>query len=115
MTADDFEYRYMRPQESSTRADARYFTLLDKKGKGVKVSAYYDKPLMFSALYYSPYDLEEFEHIADIKKSDKLYVSVDSAQQGLGGDMPGQAYVRDKYKLKKGEKLSLSFLIETVS
>ncbi|MBQ7740492.1 MAG: DUF4981 domain-containing protein, partial [Eubacterium sp.] len=114
MTADDFEYRYMRPQESSTRADVRYFTLLDKKGRGVKVSAYYDKPLMFSALYYSPYDLEGFEHIADIKKSDKLYVSVDSAQQGVGGDMPGQAYVRDKYKIKKGEKLSLAFLIETV-
>ena len=28
----DFEYRYMRPQESSNRCDVRYFTLTDKNG-----------------------------------------------------------------------------------
>ena len=109
---EQFEYNYMRPQESSTRADVRYFTLTDKKGKGVKVSAYYNEPFMFSALMYSPFELEEFEHISDIKRGDIITITVDSAQQGVGGDMPGQAYVRDKYKLKKGEKLTLSFLIE---
>ena len=35
----DFEYRYMRPQESSNRCDVRYFTLTDKNGFGIKVDA----------------------------------------------------------------------------
>ncbi len=114
MPADKFEYSYMRPQESSTRADVRFFILKNKKGKGVKVSAYYDAPLLFSALPYTPYELESFEHIAEINRNDSLTVIVDSTQQGVGGDYPGQAAVRDKYKLKKGEKLTLSFLLEFI-
>ena len=43
----DFEYRYMRPQESSNRCDVRYFTLTDKNGFGIKVNAYYDNPINF--------------------------------------------------------------------
>ncbi|MBQ7203066.1 MAG: DUF4981 domain-containing protein [Eubacterium sp.] len=111
---DKFEYTYMRPQESSTRADVRYFTLTNKKGEGVKVTAYYDKPLMFSALPYTPVQLDEAQHHAELNRDNDITVTVDSAQQGLGGDMPGQAVVRDKYKLKAGEKLTCQFLIEKI-
>ena len=111
---DKFEYCYMRPQEASTRADVRYFTLTDKKGSGIKVSAYYDKPIMFSALPYSPNQLESFTHISEINRDNDITVTVDSIQQGIGGDMPGQAFVRDKYKVKANEKQSIFFLIETV-
>ncbi|MBQ9517324.1 MAG: DUF4981 domain-containing protein [Eubacterium sp.] len=112
MPLDKFEYTYMRPQESSTRADVRYFTLTNKKGAGVKVTAYYDSPLMFSALPYTPVQLDEAQHHSELNRDNDITVTVDSAQQGLGGDMPGQAYVRDKYKLKAGEKLTCQFLIE---
>ena len=114
MPLDKFEYNYMRPQESSTRADVRYFSLVNKKGEGIKVMAYYDKPVLFSALPYSPAELDSFTHINEIKRSDNITVTVDGIQQGVGGDMPGQAYVRDKYKVKGGEKQSVSFLIEVL-
>ena len=111
---EKFEYNYMRPQEASTRSDVRYFTLTDKKGSGIKVTAYYDKPIMFSALPYSPDKLEGFTHIGEINRDNDITVTVDSVQQGLGGDMPGQAYVRDNYKLKANGKQSIFFLIETI-
>ena len=114
MGIDKFEYTYMRPQESSTRSDVRYFSLTDKKGKGIKVTAYYDSPVLFSALPYTPDQLEEFTHKSDINRDNDITVTVDSIQQGVGGDMPGQAYVRDKYKVKGGEKQTLSFLIEVL-
>jgi beta-galactosidase len=104
----------MRPQESSTRSDVRYFTLTDEKGSGIKVSAYYDKPIMFSALPYSPEQLESFTHINEINRDNDITVTVDSIQQGIGGDMPGQAFVRDKYKVKANEKQSIFFLIEKI-
>lgn len=107
-----FEYRYMRPQESSTRSDVRYFCLEKKNGSGVKVTAYYDKPLLFSALPYTPDMLEGFTHVNEIKYSDSVCVTVDGSQQGVGGDLPGSACVRDKYKQKAGDKQSVSFLIE---
>lgn len=114
LPVDEFEYCYMRPQESSTRADVRYFTVTDNNGEGVKVTAYYDKPIMFSALPYSPVQLDKFQHINEINRDNNITVTVDSIQQGIGGDMPGQAFVRDKYKVKAGTKQSISFLIEPV-
>lgn len=112
---DKFEYTYMRPQESSTRADVRYFTLTDKKGNGIKVSSYYDEPVMFSALPYTPFMLDKFTHVADVNRDNDITVNVDSSQYGIGGDMPGQAFVRDKYQVKAGTKQSLSFLVEPYS
>ncbi|MBR4240657.1 MAG: DUF4981 domain-containing protein, partial [Eubacterium sp.] len=114
LSLEDFEYNYMRPQEASTRSDVRYFSLTDENGAGIKVTAYHDKPIMFSALPYSPEQLEDFSHIAEINRDNDITVTVDSVQQGLGGDMPGQAYVRDKYKLKANEKQSIFFLIEKI-
>lgn len=112
MPVEKFEYSYMRPQESSTRADVRYFALTDKKGAGIKVSAYYDKPIMFSALPYSPVQLDAFKHIAQIDRNNDITVTVDGIQQGVGGDLPGQAFVRDKYQVKANVKQQLSFLLE---
>lgn len=114
MPLEAFEYSYMRPQESSTRADVRYFTLTDDAGKGVKVTAYYDAPLLFSALPYTPVQLDGFQHIKEITRDGDITVTVDAVQQGLGGDMPGQAYVRDPYRLKAGQKMQLMFLIEAL-
>lgn len=112
MPISDFEYNYMRPQESSTRADVRYFTLTNKKGAGIKVTAYHDAPVLFSALPYTPLMLEKFEHVNEINRDNDITVTVDSTQYGIGGDMPGQAFVRDKYQVKAGTKQTLSFLIE---
>ncbi len=115
MPIRDFEYSYMRPQESSSRSDVRYFTLTDKKGKGIKVTSYYDAPVMFSALPYTPFMLEEFDHVNEINRDNDITVTVDSTQYGIGGDLPGQACVREKYRVKAGEKQTLSFLIEPYS
>ena len=114
MPLSEFEYTYMRPQESSTRADVREFALTNKKDCGIKVTAYYDKPIMFSALPYTPQQLDSFQHMNEVDRSGNICVTVDATQQGIGGDMPGQAYVREQYKLKSGEKLSVSFLIEPI-
>ena len=111
---DKFEYTYMRPQESSTRADVRYFTLTNKKGSGIKVTAYYDSPVMFSALPYTPEQLDAAQHHSELDRDNDITVTVDSVQQGIGGDMPGQACVREKYKVKAGEKLTCQFLIEKI-
>lgn len=114
MSLEDFEYNYMRPQESSTRSDVKYFTLTNKKKKGIRVDAYYDKKIMFSALPYSPEQLDKFQHWNEINRDNNITVTIDGAKQGIGGDMPGQAFVRDKYRVKANVKQELSFLIEVL-
>ncbi len=110
----DFEYRYMRPQESSNRCDVRYFTLTDKDGFGIRVDAYYDNPINFSAYHYTTDGLEKATHINDIPYEDITTVNIDHRQLGVGGDLPGQAFVREPYTMPKGEKQEYSFVITPI-
>lgn len=113
-TVTDFEYRYMRPQESSNRCDVRYFTLTDKNGFGIKVDAYYDNPINFSAYHYTTDGLEKATHINDIPYEDITTVNIDHRQLGVGGDLPGQAFVREPYTMPKGQKQEHSFVITPI-
>ncbi|MCH5314326.1 MAG: DUF4981 domain-containing protein [Eubacterium sp.] len=113
-TVTDLEYRYMRPQESSNRADVRYLTITDKKGRGLKLTAYYNTPFNFSAYHYTTDGLEEATHVNNIPYENITTLNIDHKQLGVGGDMPGQAFVREPYLMKKGEKQAFSFVIEPV-
>lgn len=110
----DFEYRYMRPQESSNRCDVRYFTLTDKEGFGIRVDAYYDNPINFSAYHYTTDGLEKATHINDIPYADITTVIIDHRQLGVGGDLPGQAFVREPYTMPKNQKQEYSFVITPI-
>lgn len=113
-TVTNLEYRYMRPQESSNRADVRYLTITDKSGKGLKFTSYFDEPFNFSAYHYTTDDLEKATHIHNIPYKDITTLNIDHKQLGVGGDLPGQAFVREPYLMKKGEKQAYSFVIEPV-
>ncbi len=114
-TVTDLEHRYMRPQESSNRADVRNLTITDKFGNGFKISSYYNDPLNFSAYHYTTEGLEKATHVHNIPYDSKITtVNIDHQLCGVGGDMPGQAFVREQYKMKKGEKQSYSYVIEPI-
>lgn len=110
----DFEYRYMRPQESSNRCDVRYFTLTDKEGFGIRVDAYYNNPINFSSYHYTTDGLEKATHINDIPYADITTVNIDHRQLGVGGDLPGQAFVREPYTMPKNQKQEYSFVITPI-
>ncbi len=114
-TVTDLEYRYMRPQESSNRTGVRYLTITDKKGTGLKIQAYYDNPLNFSAYHYTQDGLEKATHINNIPYDSSITtLNIDHRQLGVGGDLPGQAFVRDPYRMDKGIELSYSFVITPI-
>lgn len=113
-TVTDLEYRYMRPQESSNRTDVRYLTITDKKGRGLKIVSYFNDPINFSAYHYTTDGLEKATHINNIPYDDITTLNIDHMQCGVGGDLPGQAFVREPYLMKKGVKQAYSFVIEPV-
>lgn len=114
-TVTALDYRYMRPQESTNRTDVRRFTVTDKKGRGIEVSAYYAKPLSFSAYHYTQDGLDRAAHINEIPYDSSITtINIDHRQLGVGGDLPGQAFVREPYRMDKGMQLSYSFMIKPV-
>lgn len=87
---DDQFYPYIRPQETGNKTDVRWATLTDDTGFGIKVSG--RQPLNVSALDVTPDDLDpgmkkSQMHNSDVRHSrHNVYLNVDLAQRGLGGD-----------------------------
>ena len=117
-TVDEQFYPYIRPQETGTKGDMRWWQQLRADGRGWMISS--DTPFYASAL---PYDLEELDegdtkhqrHPADLRLSAFVNIFIDAVHTGLGGidswTRQGQAlgHYRLQYKDYK-----LRFLISPI-
>lgn len=92
----------MRPQENGNRTDVRYVTFTDRNGIGFKFTSYFDDFINFSAHHYTIEQLEKATHVHNIPYNNEITaVNIDHMLLGVGGDLPGQAFVREPYKMKK--------------
>ena len=112
--AEAAEVNYIRPQENGCRTDARWLKLLDARGRGLLVSG--EGPFCFSALHNMAEDLDpgltkKQQHPADVKPRANVYLHVDLAQRGLGGDDSWGALPHDKYRLLE-KKYSFAYRIK---
>jgi len=114
-SVNDLEHHYMRPQENGNRVDVRWVELSNEdKSKALKFTAPLSTPLEFSAWHYTQNELEAATHIHKLKHSDITTFNFDLAQMGVGGDMPGDAKVREPYILHPNKEYEYSFTVEPV-
>ncbi len=109
-------YWYIRPQETGNKTDVRWLTLLDSEGQGVRITGL--QPIAFSALHFSPEDLDpgltrKLHHTIDIVPQKNIFLHVDLKQRGLGGDNSWGMYPHNKYRLLD-KKYTYSYMIELV-
>ncbi len=96
-TVDDMFVPYIRTQDCGNRCDVRWVAVTNRTGNGIIVSA---KNLMdFSALHYTPLDLDKANHPFELEKRGETILSIDVAQNGLGGASCGPPPM-DRYLLK---------------
>lgn len=114
MTVTDLEHHYMRPQENGNRTDVRFVELTDKNGKGIRFEAETGTPLQFSAWHYTQNELEKATHIHMLKHRDITTFNFDLAQLGVGGDMPGDAHVREPYILHGNREYAYTFTMKPI-
>ncbi len=99
-------YPYIRPQETGTRTDLRYWTVLDASGTGVKFTA--AKPFSASALHYCISTLDGGKdktntHWGELDADDVTNVCVDLSQIGLACENSWGARPRPEYMLPYGD------------
>ncbi|MGI6222491.1 MAG: glycoside hydrolase family 2 TIM barrel-domain containing protein [Prevotella sp.] len=89
-TADQQFFPYIRPQETGTKCDIRWWQQTNAAGNGVMITS--SEPSMFtaSALHYSMEELDdgdakEQRHATDLKKSRYTELIIASEIQGVGG------------------------------
>lgn len=96
-TVDDMFVPYVRTQDCGNRTDVRWVTLTNHSGTGIMVSA--PALMNFSALHYTPVDLNEANHPFELTRRDETILTVDLAGCGLGNGSCGPPPM-DRYLLK---------------
>mgnify|MGYP000011070786 FL=1 len=86
MVSDQF-YPYVRPQETGSKSDVRWWKVVDVDGRGLAFSA--EQPFFATALHYLTSDLDDGDkkhqrHSGELHERDLTCVSIDGRQMGLG-------------------------------
>ncbi|MCX8159688.1 MAG: DUF4981 domain-containing protein [Candidatus Saccharicenans sp.] len=106
---------YVAAQEFGNRTDTRWLVVKNKGGLGLKFSGY---PVFeFTAIPYTPEDLTQSrrgeKHFVDVPRRSHLYVTIDQAQMGVGGDDSWGAKPHPQYLIKP-RAYSWSFSLQPV-
>ena len=105
--ADNQYFPYIRPQESGTKSDIRWWKQTDATGLGLQVKSC--APFYASALHFDTEELDdgdekEQRHSFDLKKSKFTNLFLDAAHMGVGGENSWGAWPLEKYRVHYGNK-----------
>lgn len=109
-------YSYIRPQETGTKTDIRWWQLLNVSGNGLQCVA--DAPFSASALNYSIESLDDGaqkdqRHSSEVSKANYTNFCIDKAQSGLGCIDSWGALPLEQYRLPY-QDYEFSFILTPV-
>ncbi|MBE5961976.1 MAG: DUF4981 domain-containing protein [Lachnospiraceae bacterium] len=89
---------YVIPQECGNKTEVRYACITDGTGLGFKLDS--EKPMNFSALPYTPHELESAYHHYELPKTHHTVIRISLMQMGVGGDDSWGAKPHEEYRMK---------------
>ena len=105
--------RYLVPQECGNKEGVRWASITDRKGRGMLFEM--DKnngPMMFSALPYTPHEMENAMHPYELPEVHYTVVRAAKGQMGVGGDDSWGAHTHPEYLLSADGKMEFSFVFK---
>lgn len=101
-------FPYIRPQESGTKSDIRWWQQTGADGFGISIDS--NKPFYASAIHFDTEELDdgdnkEQRHSTELKESKFTNLFLDSEHLGVGGTNSWGAKPLDKYLVKYGDKV----------
>ena len=115
-TADEQFFPYIRPQETGTKSDIRWWRQTNQNGFGLLILSC--APFSASALHYNIMDLDEGmekaqRHSPEVPKSKYTELSLDMLQAGVGGinSWNGDAQAMPQYRVKYEDRTFKFWLI----
>lgn len=99
-------YSYIRPQETGTKTDIRWWKTLDTAGRGLQVVA--AEPFSASALHYTIESLDEGlykkqMHSPEVDEANLTNFCIDKVQAGLGCEDSWGRIARPEYQVRYGD------------
>ncbi len=115
-SVDEQYYPYIRPQETGTKTDIRWWKQLNAAGTGLRIVA--EAPFSASALHYTIESLDDGwekhnRHPFEVPEADLTNLCIDKAQMGLGCVNSWGAWPLPQYQLPYGD-YEFSFIMTPV-
>lgn len=107
---DEFEL-YLRPQESGNHCDTRYFIVRDDKSDHGMIFTALKDTFNFSALPWSPTQVEEALHPFELPEVTNTFIKISSEMTGVGGDDSWGAPTLPEFTLSN-QSMHLSFVFQ---
>ena len=101
---------YIVPQECGAKQGVRWAAVTDRKGRGMLFEM--DEktgPMMFSALPYTPHEIENAKHPYELPQVHYTVVRAALGQMGVGGDDSWMSPTHPEYLLDVSEKMEFTF------
>ncbi|RAP44675.1 MAG: hypothetical protein BZ136_08660 [Methanosphaera sp. rholeuAM74] len=96
---------YLRPQECGSKMGVRWASVTDEEGCGLM---FLTNGLQFSALPYTPHQVDTAEHPNELPPALSTFVRV-GEQMGVGGDDTWGALVHPEYHLDNTKPMEITF------
>ena len=98
--------KYLVPQECGNKTGVRYAKVTDDKGRGF---LFCGEGMNFSALPYSPHEMELAEHAYELPPVHHTYIRAAMAQMGVAGDDSWGARTHEEFLLNATEHMEFEF------
>ena len=101
---------YLVPQECGCHVDTRA-AVLQGRGGGELTLEMAEQPLAFSAIPYTPWQLEQASHREELPPPVRTVVTVCGAMRGVGGIDSWRSDVEESCRVPSGEDIAFSFRV----
>lgn len=103
---------YLRPQEAGNHTGVRWAEVTDSEGRGLRFDCVADDEqngMEFSALPWSPFEVENAAHHHDLPQIHNTWVRPALARRGVAGDDTWGARPLPEYLIPAGRKIVFTF------
>ena len=104
--------QYLVPQECGAKTGVRWAKVTDRKGRGLLFTA--ETPMMFSALPYTPHELENARHPDELPPVHYTVIRAIGVQMGVGGDDSWGAPVHPEYIPDAAKPMDFTFTFQGI-
>lgn len=98
--------RYIVPQECGNKVEVRWAKVTDRRGRGMLFEG---ENLSFSALPYTPHELENARHPYELPQVHYTVVRVAKQQMGIAGDDSWGARTHEEYLLDVSGRMEFTY------
>ncbi len=108
-TAGDSVAPYLIPQETGNFTGVRFAEVTDRRGRGLRFSSVSQDGMDFSAIPYTPEQLEEAKHPYELPRVTSTVVRCSMKQMGIAGDDSWGAKTHEEFLVDASKPLNFSF------